>query len=147
MQQRRGTAAQWTSVNPVLASGEIGFESDTNKFKIGNGVAVWSALSYAAPDVSSYATQAYVNSAISNVIDAAPAALDTLNELAAALNDDSNFATTITNQLNNHTHDTADITDFSITSPTAGQVLTYNGTEWQNQDNPEPLSPFLLMGA
>ena len=37
MQQRRGTAAQWTGANPTLAAGEIGYETDTGKFKIGNG--------------------------------------------------------------------------------------------------------------
>ena len=42
-----------------------------------------------------YATQSYVNSAISTLIDGAPASLDTLNELAAALSDDSNFASTV----------------------------------------------------
>ena len=46
MQQRRGTAAQWTAANPVLAAGEIGFETDTNQFKIGDGVNLWQALSY-----------------------------------------------------------------------------------------------------
>ena len=44
-------------------------------------------------------TQTYVDNAISNLIDAAPAALNTLNELAAALGDDANYATTITNAL------------------------------------------------
>jgi hypothetical protein len=46
MQQRRGTAEQWTTANPVLAAGEIGFETDTNQFKIGDGVNLWAALSY-----------------------------------------------------------------------------------------------------
>ena len=50
MQQRRGTAAQWISTNagagPVLNSGEIGWESDTNKFKIGDGINNWSTLDY-----------------------------------------------------------------------------------------------------
>lgn len=83
MQQRRGTASQWTSANPVLAAGELGYETDTKKFKIGDGVATWTSLPY------------FVN--VSDIIDSAPAALDTLNELAAALNDDENFATNITN--------------------------------------------------
>lgn len=48
MQQRRGTAAEWTSANPTLAAGEIGFESDTFKFKIGDGSTAWSALKYYA---------------------------------------------------------------------------------------------------
>ena len=45
------------------------------------------------------ATKVYVDTSISNVIDAAPAALDTLNELAAALGDDANFSTTVTNSI------------------------------------------------
>ena len=52
-----------------------------------------------------YATESYVTSAISNVIDSAPSALDTLNELAAALNDDANFSSTVTALINaNETH-------------------------------------------
>ena len=46
MQQRRGTAAQWTSANPVLNAGEMGWESDTNKFKIGDGTNHWADLDY-----------------------------------------------------------------------------------------------------
>lgn len=46
MQQRRGTSEQWTLANPVLAAGEIGWESDTNKFKVGDGVNNWGDLSY-----------------------------------------------------------------------------------------------------
>ena len=45
------------------------------------------------------ATTAYVRSAVSNLVDSAPGTLDTLNELAAALGDDSNFATTTANSL------------------------------------------------
>ena len=46
IQVRRGTAAQWTSANPTLAAGEWGFESDTNKVKIGNDSTAWTSLSY-----------------------------------------------------------------------------------------------------
>jgi hypothetical protein len=46
IQVRRGTASQWTSANPTLASGEWGFESDTGKAKIGNGSTNWAGLSY-----------------------------------------------------------------------------------------------------
>ena len=45
------------------------------------------------------ATTAYVRSAVAGVVDSAPATLDTLNELAAALGDDANFSTTITNSI------------------------------------------------
>ena len=40
------TAANWASNNPVLLAGEVGFESDTGKMKIGNGTAAWNSLSY-----------------------------------------------------------------------------------------------------
>ena len=47
LQQRRDTAANWTSNNPTLATGEIGYETDTAKFKIGNGSTAWTSLAYA----------------------------------------------------------------------------------------------------
>ena len=49
--------------------------------------------------LSGYATQTYVNTAVANLVDSAPGTLDTLNELAAALGDDPNFATTVTNSI------------------------------------------------
>lgn len=143
MQQRRATAEQWTLSNPVLGPGEIGFETDTNKFKIGDGINNWGSLSYfidetnltgslenyvpltdvgapngvaaldvngqvpasqlanATVDLSGYATETYVDTAVSNLVDSAPTTLDTLNELAAALGDDSNFASTVTTSIAN----------------------------------------------
>ena len=89
MQQRRGTAQQWTDANPILAAGEIGFESGTNKFKIGDGVNTWSALTY-------YASA----SEIAALVDGAPDLLNTLSELSAAIGDDANFGTTIENSIN-----------------------------------------------
>ena len=47
IQLRRDTAADWTSNNPTLAAGEFGWESDTNRFKIGTGSAAWNSLEYA----------------------------------------------------------------------------------------------------
>jgi hypothetical protein len=44
--QRRDTAANWTSANPTLLAGELGYESDTGKFKIGDGSTAWTALAY-----------------------------------------------------------------------------------------------------
>ena len=46
IQIRRDTASNWTSANPVLADGEIGWERDTNQFKVGNGTTAWNSLSY-----------------------------------------------------------------------------------------------------
>ena len=123
MQQRRGTATQWTSADPILAAGEIGFETDTNQFKIGDGVNNWSDLSYfknledlggSLDDYVPVTTKGQVNgvaeldstgnvplSQLGNLIDGAPEALNTLNEIAASINDDTNFVAYVTAQLGN----------------------------------------------
>lgn len=46
IQIRRDTAADWTSNNPTLTEGEMGFETDTNKLKIGDGSTAWNSLAY-----------------------------------------------------------------------------------------------------
>ena len=46
IQVRRDTAANWTSANPTLAQGEIGYETDTDKVKIGDGSTAWTSLGY-----------------------------------------------------------------------------------------------------
>jgi hypothetical protein len=139
IQVKRGTAAAWTSANTVLAAGEIGFETDTRRFKVGDGSNVWTSLNYATIDLGSLAltgtptaptasagtnttqvaTTAFVTTAVNNVIDAAPGALDTLNELAAALGDDANYATTITNALGTKASLTGaeTLTNKTLTSP------------------------------
>ena len=59
----------------------------------------------AGTNTTQLATTAFVTTAVANTIESAPGALDTLNELAAALNDDANFSTTVTNLINaNETH-------------------------------------------
>jgi hypothetical protein len=139
---RRGTAAEWTTANPILADGQQGYETDTGKRKVGDGVTAWTALAYATAEAAAHThvegdvtslvadlalkaplasptftgvpaaptaapgtnttqvgTTAFVQAAIAALVDSSPGALDTLNELAAALGDDANFATTITNAL------------------------------------------------
>jgi hypothetical protein len=130
MQQRRGLAAQWTAANPVLAAGEIGFETDSNKFKIGDGTNTWSLLKYfinldgldididgfikddkkgvangvASLDASGLIPTAQlpdahieskISTRISEIVGAAPSTLNTLNEIAAAFNNDPNYANTV----------------------------------------------------
>lgn len=61
---KKATAAEWTSSNPVLASGEPGIETDTTKIKIGNGSQAWDLLTYIneepyAPSLSPVMTRTY----------------------------------------------------------------------------------------
>jgi hypothetical protein len=180
IQVRRGTAAQWTSVDPVLEAGEMGLESDTNYIKFGNGTDVWSELGYAndpgfldltnslvnyveVSDIGAVSGVAGLDSSknlivpgssiivegstandyettlvitdptadrtitfpnatgtvaltsdITALIDGAPGALDTLNELAAAINDDANFVTTIFTALSGKQENVPNVGDTEI---------------------------------
>jgi hypothetical protein len=59
LQLKRGSCARWFELNPVLAAGEPGFEYDTKKLKIGDGVTAWNDLPYiGSNDV--YCTDEYV---------------------------------------------------------------------------------------
>lgn len=84
------------------------------------------------------ATQNYVDTAISNLIDGAPAALDTLNELAASINDDAGVYQTLIDTIANLT-----VTTYGDTAPndpqpgelwfdtaTAGELLMWDGGSW-----------------
>ena len=105
MQQRRGTQSQWDTANPTLAAGEIGFETDNNRFKIGDGATAWASLDYFAN-----------SAALSDLLDGAPDALNTLNELAAAIGDDAAFFSTINNTVDAHTSATTNVHGIEDTS-------------------------------
>lgn len=67
IQFRRGTSAQWIAKDPVLGQGEPGFESDSKKIKIGDGINRWSLLPYFLNDVQAAAmTQAMIEEALEN---------------------------------------------------------------------------------
>ena len=63
------------------------------------GKTVTVATASASDNDTSVASTAYVTTAIANLADSAPSTLNTLNELAAALGDDANFSTTVTNSI------------------------------------------------
>lgn len=74
IQIRRGTSTQWTTSDPTLAAGEIGYETNTQKIKIGDGTTAWTSLSY-FPD-SSVIKFTPVGSLSSTTVAAALAELD-----------------------------------------------------------------------
>jgi hypothetical protein len=69
-------------------------------------------------DLSGYATESFVNTAVDNLVDGAPGLLDTLNEIAAAINDDENYATTMTTALAGKQNELTAGTNISIVSDT-----------------------------
>jgi len=244
-QLRRDTTTNWTTYNPVLQAGEIGIDTVLNKFKIGNGSSVWSALSYGSilaseltaaitshnstttnvhgiADTAALATKTYSDSAVStaiasevtarnsavstakvsthnsattnihgiantaalatktyvdtavtslgntasttyalqsdvgnadgiasldtdgrvplsqlgNLIDGAPTALNTLNELAAALGNNASFSTTITNSLGTTNTNVTNLTgSLSTTNTNVSNLTSSLGTTNTNVSN------------
>lgn len=80
-----------SAATPNLNNGNIFIGNASNQ-------AVTASLSTSVSNAG-FATTSYVDTAVANLVDSAPATLDTLNELAAALGDDPNFATTVTNSI------------------------------------------------
>jgi hypothetical protein len=87
------------------------------------------AFTFSPPDfttfLTGYATETFVGTAISNLIDTAPTTLNTLNELAAALGDDANFASTVTTAISGK--------EPTITAGTTGQYWR-GDKSWQTLD-------------
>ena len=119
MQQRRGTAAQWVSSNdgdgPILNAGEIGWESDTNKFKIGDGINNWIDLTYFvdATDVIASSLGAYLQDSDVGAVSG-----------VAGLNASQNLLVPGTKIIFEGTDDVHE-TEFVVTDPTSDVVLTF----------------------
>jgi hypothetical protein len=128
IQIRRDSEANWSSSNPVLASGELALSTDVAKIKIGDSQTAWSSLDYVT--ISQSQTQALIDSAIANLVDGAPDLLNTLNELAAALGDDADFINTVATKAEVAALQIEDIADVSVTSmPEFGMALLYDDTD------------------
>ena len=67
IQYRRGLASQWSAVNPVLASGEVGFATDANELRVGDGLRQWADL----PSIGAV-DDAAIESAINDYFEANP---------------------------------------------------------------------------
>lgn len=128
IQIRRDTLADFVSTNPILSSGEPAIAVDASIFKIGNGVNTWSSLPSYINSNDASALSGILNNQIhqeiTSLIDGAPAVLDTLNELASAINDDSNFGNAIINNI---------ITVSGIASSKINGTGLYNySSKWDN---------------
>jgi len=95
------TQVQFNDAGTTAGSSALTFNKTTGTLSATKFVGDGSLLTGVVSDLTGYATQTYVNTQISNLVDSAPTALNTLNELAAALGDDANFSTTVTNTLAN----------------------------------------------
>lgn len=146
IQLRRGTSSEWTTSNPILLNGELGFETDTKKFKIGDGVNSWNLLIYSFTPTEQFSIElnteisnrisgdnstlasanSYTDTKVSNLVNSAPAVLDTLKELADALGSDPNFATTVSNQIG------------TVSSNLSAEITTRQNADTTLQNSKEP---------
>ena len=117
MQQRRGTAAQWLSTNsgdgPILNAGEIGYETDTNKFKIGDGTNHWIDLEY-------FLDAAALGGSIDDYV---PLTQKNAASGVAQLNADVNVMTKTAVEFEGATADAYE-TFLTVTDPTADRTIT-----------------------
>ena len=116
---RRDTAANWTSTNPTLSAGEFGYETDTNKIKIGSGSTAWNSLGYFT------GTEATTLGNLSDVTITSVSTGQVLKWNGSAWVNSADDAGTTINSLD-------DIGDVTITSVSNGQVLKWNGSAWVN---------------
>ena len=88
------------TVNGDAATKAYADSVGTGKLALAGGTMTGALTLSGAPSSNLHAaTKAYVDTEVSNLVDSAPSTLDTLNELAAALGDDANFSTTVTNSI------------------------------------------------
>ncbi len=138
MQQRRGTAQQWTDADPILAAGEIGFETDTGQFKIGDGTNHWADISYfknledlggSLDDYILLSEKGVANGVatlngqgriplgqLADLVSGAPEALDTLSEIADAVQAAQTALTSVDGALDVHSGTTTNVHGIADTS-------------------------------
>ena len=107
------------------------------------GSAITATTQSTSDDTTKLATTAFVQAAVTSLIDGAPGSLNTLNELAAAINDDSSYATTLTTALATKAVLTGDTNNTIVTVTGANAItgeasLTYNGTDTLSLDHSTP---------
>jgi hypothetical protein len=159
IQLRRGNAAQWVLINPILSGGEAGVEIDTFKVKIGNGFDHWNDLPYCTLNqddvealVAVHADRSdnphSVNASqigLGNVDNTSdldkPISTSTQAALDLKLNANSSISSGTKTKITYDSHGLVtagsdaildDLGDVVISSPSLNQILKFNGTNWVN---------------
>jgi hypothetical protein len=142
IQLRRDTAANWTSSNPVLRAGEVGIETDTLKFKVGNGTSTWT-------QITGYAnvTPSSLTSSLSEYIESGdlgqpsgPAQLTSGGDLLVPQNEIVMWSA----ETNTYT------TTLAATQPTSNRIITFpnaTGTVALTSDLPSQYTDELAQDA
>lgn len=146
IQMRRGLAATWTSVNPILAPGELGLETDTLKIKAGNGATAWNSLGYIATDGDITAVVAGTGLTGGATSGSATVSLDTTSVyvVPSQTGNSGKYLTT-----NGSVSSWATVDALPSQTGNSGKYLTTNGTSasWATIVTDPTPSVFMLMGA
>lgn len=140
LKQKYDTSTNWTTNNTVLLAGELGFESDTGKFKIGDGTTAWNSLSYVSTGSSGTATDVQINgtsitsSNVANIL-----TNGTYNSSTNKIATMSDLPSAITEISSQYTR----ITDLS----TGVYKLTYNGTKYLYYNGTTSTSTITISGG
>ena len=138
IQVRRDTAANWTSADPTLSDGEMGYETDTGYMKVGDGSTAWSSLAYFTPGDVSDDNTTYTISTAQNASDAdvtltgSDASTDSVKLVAGAnitltvAGDNITIDATDTGLLDITGESIGDLSDVDTSAVTNGNILTYN---------------------
>ena len=129
IQFRRSIATDWVAVNPILSAGEVGYETDSRKFKIGDGTTAWNSLGYGAIFPSEF--NELVDDRVNDLIVAG-------SNIGKSYNDSTNALTISATgvSLLGHTHTSSEITNFNssvsgllpVKSVLAGNNITVTPT-------------------
>ena len=134
MQQRRDTAANWTSNNPTLASGEFAYETDTGKIKVGDGATAWTSLAY-------FTGASAI--AINDLTDVNTSGVTSGDVL------EWNGSSWVPNTISSGASAINDLTDVNTAGVTGGDVLKWNGSAWTPtaDDDTDTLDGVTSIGA
>jgi len=119
IQLRRDAAADWTSANPTLSAGEFGYETDTTKYKIGDGTTAWNSLGYVSTPITA------VNNATANELTTIGATTTELDAEANLTFDGTTLGVTGKQTITNTTTDDSLLITTTEDSSTAAPVFTF----------------------
>lgn len=136
---RRGTALEWSNANPTLGNGEPGFETNTNKFKIGDGTTNWNSLPYITDTVTDLNTTYSVSTenttnGVTIKLTGSDASTDSVSLLQGnnITLSQTNDAITISSTASGGSATISELSDVSLTGLSIGEILKWNGSAWVN---------------
>jgi hypothetical protein len=118
---------------------------------VGNGLSYNDTTGAVSVDTSIISTKTYADSAatavFNNILDSAPAALNTLNELAAAINDDQSFATTITTALGTKLNTSTAVSDYLKITDASSTYLTSSSASTNYLQKTQPSIDYQIFNS